>query len=386
MSQVTQPAVSFRSQVRAIGSPLSALTAPLGALSRSALGRWRGIAVALCVVGVLLASAAPAGAVSFAPKTDFAAGSGPTSVAVGDFNADGDPDLATANQNSDNVSVLLNASVPGLALSPASLAFGAQPVGTLGAPLTVTVTNTGESVLRVSSAATVGANRTDFIKVEDSCTGQPVARNATCTVSLRFAPSGTGARSAALRLTSDAPGSPPEVALSGTGSDPSPGPPGPPGPTGPPGPGGPAGPPGPGGPAGPTGPPGPGGPAGQTGPPGQDGAQGLPGAQGFPGAQGAPGRDARVTCKVKRPRRRGRRVKVTCSVRLVTAGSARLVRARLSRGASTYARGHARVRAGKARLALRATRRLRPGRYALTLTRVDRAGREITARHRVTVR
>ena len=265
MSQVTQPTVSFRSQVRAIGSPLFALTAPLGGLSLCR--RRRGIPVALCVVGVLLASAAPAGAVTFAPKsnfaagadpasvavgdfnadgdpdlatanfvvgsvsvllggagggfgpkTDFAAGDGAHSVAVGDFNADGDPDLATANLFSDNVSVLLNASVAGLALSPASLAFGAQPVGTLGAPLTVTVTNTGESVLRVSSAATVGANRTDFIKVKDSCTGQPVARNATCTVSLRFAPSGTGARSAALRLTSDAPGSPPEAALSGTGS------------------------------------------------------------------------------------------------------------------------------------------------------------------------
>jgi hypothetical protein len=29
-------------------------------------------------------------------------------VAVGDFNRDGRPDLATANQNSNNVSVLIN--------------------------------------------------------------------------------------------------------------------------------------------------------------------------------------------------------------------------------------------------------------------------------------
>ena len=46
---------------------------------------------------------------SFGAKTDFAAGDGPVSVAVGDFNGDSDPDLATANFDSDNVSVLLQA-------------------------------------------------------------------------------------------------------------------------------------------------------------------------------------------------------------------------------------------------------------------------------------
>src|SRR5215472_15708938 len=37
----------------------------------------------------------------------FDAGSSPISVAVGDFNGDGKPDLAVANANSNNVSVLL---------------------------------------------------------------------------------------------------------------------------------------------------------------------------------------------------------------------------------------------------------------------------------------
>ena len=41
------------------------------------------------------------------PKTDYTVGSLPYSVAVGDFNGDGKLDLATANQNSDTVSVLL---------------------------------------------------------------------------------------------------------------------------------------------------------------------------------------------------------------------------------------------------------------------------------------
>jgi len=38
---------------------------------------------------------------------NFAAGSNPQSLAVGDFNGDGKADLAVANYNSGNVSVLL---------------------------------------------------------------------------------------------------------------------------------------------------------------------------------------------------------------------------------------------------------------------------------------
>ncbi|MGH8100074.1 MAG: choice-of-anchor J domain-containing protein [Chthoniobacterales bacterium] len=45
--------------------------------------------------------------VSFAAVTNFGVGTGPNSVAVGDFNGDGNQDLAMANANSNNVSVLL---------------------------------------------------------------------------------------------------------------------------------------------------------------------------------------------------------------------------------------------------------------------------------------
>src|SRR5439155_19311530 len=44
---------------------------------------------------------------TFQPAQSFAAGNGPWSVAVGDFNGDGRPDLAVANYLSKNVSVLL---------------------------------------------------------------------------------------------------------------------------------------------------------------------------------------------------------------------------------------------------------------------------------------
>jgi len=45
---------------------------------------------------------------SFQAARTFGAGLGPWSVAVGDFNGDGTPDLAVANWNSNNVSVLIN--------------------------------------------------------------------------------------------------------------------------------------------------------------------------------------------------------------------------------------------------------------------------------------
>src|SRR5207245_2738785 len=51
---------------------------------------------------------APAQTVSFIDaRRDFAVGTNPQSVAAGDFNGDGGPDLAVANSGSSNVSVLL---------------------------------------------------------------------------------------------------------------------------------------------------------------------------------------------------------------------------------------------------------------------------------------
>ncbi len=59
-------------------------------------------------VSVLRNTGTAAGTVSFATKVDFTTGSGPYSVAIGDLDSDGKPDLATANFGSDNLSVLRN--------------------------------------------------------------------------------------------------------------------------------------------------------------------------------------------------------------------------------------------------------------------------------------
>jgi len=67
-------------------------------------------------VSVLLNTTTPGAATSnFSAKKDFAVGTDPVSVTVGDLNGDGKLDLAVANNNSTSVSVLLNTTTPGAA-------------------------------------------------------------------------------------------------------------------------------------------------------------------------------------------------------------------------------------------------------------------------------
>src|SRR5437660_602028 len=82
------------------------------------------------LVGTLLAFAAGVGftqTVSFAPATNFAVGSSPASVAVGDFNGDGKQDLAVENKGSNNVSILLGTGTGSFAAAT-NYAVGSQPV------------------------------------------------------------------------------------------------------------------------------------------------------------------------------------------------------------------------------------------------------------------
>ena len=67
-------------------------------------------------VSVLLNTTAPGGnTASFSVNQEFATGTGPIFVTMGDVNGDGRLDLAVANFNSNNVSVLPHATIPGAA-------------------------------------------------------------------------------------------------------------------------------------------------------------------------------------------------------------------------------------------------------------------------------
>jgi hypothetical protein len=69
-------------------------------------------------VSVLLNNTVPGSDTpSFAPRQDFATGAGPAAAVVGDFNGDGEPDLAVVNQFSNTVSVLVNTTAPGASIA-----------------------------------------------------------------------------------------------------------------------------------------------------------------------------------------------------------------------------------------------------------------------------
>ncbi len=100
---------------------------------------------------------------------------------------------------------------PVASLSPASLAFGSQVVGTTSAAQSVTLTNTGSSSLNISSIATMG----DYAQT-NNC-GASLGTGASCSINVSFTPAGTGTRSGTLSVTDNASGSPQTVALSGSG-------------------------------------------------------------------------------------------------------------------------------------------------------------------------
>jgi hypothetical protein len=102
-------------------------------------------------------------------------------------------------------------------LSPTPLAFGTLAVGLTSAVKKVTLTNIGTTTLTISSIAVTGAEAADFPETATTCASS-LAAAASCTVSLTFKPSTTGARSANLTVTDNAAGSPQQVPLSGIGT------------------------------------------------------------------------------------------------------------------------------------------------------------------------
>ena len=101
-----------------------------------------------------------------------------------------------------------------LTVSPASLTFGTQNVGTTSPAQTLTVSNPGSSTVSSISVSVSG----DFAR-STTC-GSSLAAGASCTVSVTFTPTAAGARSGSVSISSSAAGSPLTVPLSGTGFDP----------------------------------------------------------------------------------------------------------------------------------------------------------------------
>jgi hypothetical protein len=103
-----------------------------------------------------------------------------------------------------------------VSLSPAQLSFPPQKVGTKSTPQTVTVTNTSSTAISFSGAVISGPAPKSYS--ETNTCGSQIGPGASCTVSVTFAPTTTGTRSAVLDLKDSGGGSPQTVSLSGTGT------------------------------------------------------------------------------------------------------------------------------------------------------------------------
>lgn len=92
--------------------------------------------------------------------------------------------------------------VPTLSVVPASLDFGAQPVGATSTPQTVTLTNNTSDPIPFanSNLAFSGSNPADFASPSNTC-GASIGAGASCTVSVTFTPSVASAESATLVIT-----------------------------------------------------------------------------------------------------------------------------------------------------------------------------------------
>jgi len=103
--------------------------------------------------------------------------------------------------------------LPAIAINPSTVTYSTQQVGSTSQPVTITITNTGNAVLNVSSVVTTG----DFTET-DTCVGTPVVQNANCTVQVTFLPTAAGARTGLLTVYANVAGGQATATLSGTGT------------------------------------------------------------------------------------------------------------------------------------------------------------------------
>ncbi len=89
---------------------------------------------------------------------------------------------------------------PIISLSSTTLNFGSTTSGSTK-DLSVTVTNQGAASLHIGTASITST--TYYTSTADTCTGQTIAASGTCSITVRFAPTTTGALSTTLTIPSD---------------------------------------------------------------------------------------------------------------------------------------------------------------------------------------
>ena len=100
---------------------------------------------------------------------------------------------------------------PAATVSTASLTFGSQVLNTTSPADTVTLKNTGNASLSLTSVSVTGSF------AETTACPSSLPAGASCTISVTFTPTATGTLTGAIWFADNAAGSPQQVALSGTG-------------------------------------------------------------------------------------------------------------------------------------------------------------------------
>jgi hypothetical protein len=95
------------------------------------------------------------------------------------------------------------------------LTYGVIAVGSRSVPKVTTLTNSGTVPLNLSAITITGNDPTDFTRTT-TCTAS-LNPGQSCTISVIFAPTASGRRTATLNVSDDGGGSPQTVSLVGTG-------------------------------------------------------------------------------------------------------------------------------------------------------------------------
>jgi hypothetical protein len=144
-----------------------------------------------------------------------------TLATAADFNADGRVDflgyVMQFNPTTTSMQLLLQGTFPLLTLSPASLAFGPQAVGTSSSALAVILTSGGLATLSISGVTLTGANAGDFSQT-NNC-GTTLGQGDACQINVTYLPTAARSSAAFISIVDNAPGSPHTVDLSGVGQD-----------------------------------------------------------------------------------------------------------------------------------------------------------------------
>ena len=107
---------------------------------------------------------------------------------------------------------------PSYTLSKDSLAFGSRRLDVNSAGKEIAVVNTGGGALPITSIAITGANPRQFAQTNDCESTVPVAGS--CVITVKFAPTFLGPKTANLRVTAGGEAGIKNVSLSGTGAEP----------------------------------------------------------------------------------------------------------------------------------------------------------------------